>query len=261
MRIALGLSYDGAAFSGWQTQPQGTGVQDAVEQAIRAFTNGPAASWCAGRTDAGVHACAQVIHVDTLADRDVASWVRGLNALLPRAVNVQWAQPVSTQFNARFAALSREYTYVLLTHPVRPTHLRQLCGWSFRRLDAALMQAAAQCLVGSHDFSAFRSAQCQAASPIRTIESINVLQRGNLLITHIQGNAFLHHMVRNIMGSLVQVGQGKWPPQKMAAVLASRDRRTNARTFEAAGLYLTAVNYPPQFGLPIGCACPPWWQL
>ncbi len=261
MRIALGLSYDGSAFSGWQTQPHGTGVQDAVEKALAEFTDGPAATWCAGRTDAGVHACAQVIHLDTLAERDMQSWVRGVNALLPRAVSVQWAGVVPDQFNARFSALNREYTYVLLEHPVRPTHLRQLCGWSFRPLDEHAMQIAAQSLIGTHDFSAFRSAQCQAASPVRTIESLNILRRGSLLITRIRGNAFLHHMVRNIMGSLVQVGQGKWPAEKVAEVLASRDRRNNARTFEAEGLYLTAVDYPQEFGLPIDQACPPWWTL
>lgn len=261
MRIALGLSYDGSGFNGWQTQPQGSSVQDKIEQALTQFTNHPVATWCAGRTDAGVHAIAQVIHVDTPVTRTVQSWVRGVNALLPATVAVQWATSVPNSFNARFSATSRQYTYVLMEHPIRPVQMRHLVGWIHQPLDVLSMDRAAQVLAGTHDFSAFRSSQCQAASAVRTVYSISVQRKGALTFMQICGNAFLHHMVRNIMGSLIQIGKGKWAVEDLAKVLYSRDRKQNARTFEANGLYLTAVHYPAEFQLPTQNTALPWWQL
>ena len=261
MRIALGISYDGSHFSGWQTQPAGSSVQDALQRALTEFTKHPVPIWCAGRTDAGVHATAQVIHLDTAVDRAAQNWVRGLNSLLPRNIAVQWARRVPDSFNARFSAISRQYTYVLMEHSVRPAHLPHLIAWSHQRLDVLSMHQAAQVLLGTHDFSAFRSAQCQAASPLRTVHAISVERKGALILMQICANAFLHHMVRNIMGSLMQIGKGKWTAERLATVLQGRDRKQNARTFEPNGLYLTAVNYPLEFQLPTGNNALPWWQL
>lgn len=261
MRIALGLSYDGSNFNGWQTQPDGMSVQDELQRALTEFTKQPSTIWCAGRTDAGVHATAQVIHLDTTVNRAAQNWVRGLNSLLPKSIAVQWAINVPDTFNARFSAISRQYTYVLIEHSVRPAHLHNLIAWSHQRLDVLSMHHAAQTLVGTHDFSAFRSAQCQAASPIRAVHTISVERKGALILMQICANAFLHHMVRNIMGSLMQIGKGKWTSEKLVTVLNSRDRKQNARTFEPNGLYLTAVSYPPEFNLPTENNALPWWQL
>jgi tRNA pseudouridine38-40 synthase len=250
MRIALGLEYDGAAFCGWQTQASACGVQDHVQAALSRFADGPIEVTAAGRTDTGVHATAQVLHFDTDAVRESISWVRGTNSHLAQAARVWWASEVPPQFHARYSALSRTYRYLLLDDPVAPAILRGRVGWYHRPLDAALMAQALRPLVGEHDFSAFRDAQCQAKSPVRNLIEARVERRKNLVVFTFRANAFLHHMIRNVVGTLVYVGAGKQPPQWAAEVLRSRDRRVAAPTFAPDGLYLAGVEYDPAFGLP-----------
>lgn len=245
-RIALGLSYDGFPWLGWQTQPNGMTVQDQVEKSLAQFVGQSIGTICAGRTDTGVHALNQVIHIDSPVLRDAVAWVRGLNSFLPPSIAIQWAQPVSEVFNARFSALSRTYRYIIINTPVRQPLWANRAGWCFRGLDVDRMQQAAQCLVGLHDFSSFRSSQCQAASPIRDMQSLTVQRTNDFVIVSFRANAFLHHMVRNIVGELVLVGQGKHDPERVAEVLQARDRRVAAPTFSAAGLYLSQVQYPPE---------------
>jgi tRNA pseudouridine38-40 synthase len=250
MRIALGIEYDGSRFCGWQTQPQGCGVQDALERALSEIAGETVATACAGRTDAGVHALGQVAHFDTSAARPLTAWVRGTNALLPAAVAVVWSRTVSAEFHARYAARSRTYRYVLLNRGVRPAADHGRAGWFHAPLDVQRMQAGAQLLLGEHDFSAFRAAECQARTPVRTLARLDVVRRGDYVIFEACANAFLHHMVRNIVGSLVHVGKGAHPPEWLGVVLASRDRARAAPTFEAAGLYLSAVDYDGRWDLP-----------
>lgn len=250
MRIALGLEYDGSAFSGWQTQPGGTAVQDAVERALREFVGAPVATVCAGRTDAGVHATFQVVHLDTGIERPPEAWVRGVNAHLPATVAVRWSRCVPDSFHARFAATGRRYDYWLLNDPVRSPLAHGRVGWVFRPLDDAAMHAAAQRLLGLHDFTSFRAAECQAKSPVRELRQCDVQRFGRLIRIRVAANAFLHHMVRNIVGTLVYVGLGRQPLEWPAQVLAARDRAQAAPTFAADGLYLTHVQYDPAFELP-----------
>ena len=250
MRLALGLEYDGAAFSGWQTQADGSTVQDALERALEAFAGTRLPTICAGRTDAGVHATYQVVHIDTALDRPLHNWVRGLNSFLPRSVAVRWTCAVPDSFHARYGAVSRRYDYWLLNDPVRRPLVEQRVGWFFRPLDEARMQDAAVHLVGTHDFSAFRAAECQAASPVRSVHRLDVERRGALLRVRIEANAFLHHMVRNVVGALVEVGVSRQAPSWTAEILAARDRSRAAPTFAASGLYLTGVQYDAGFGLP-----------
>lgn len=252
MRIALGIEYDGGAFHGWQTQPGGGTVQDALEAALREIAGGPLGVVCAGRTDAGVHATAQVVHFDTGVERTLSAWVRGVNSFLPAAVAVRWAQPVAGDFHARFSAYGRRYRYLLLNRPQRPGVWHGRAGWYHHPLDATAMQQAADRLLGEHDFSAFRAAECQARSPIRTMRRAQVRRLGELLVFDFEANAFLHHMIRNLVGSLVYVGQGKHPPKWIAELLAAADRRRSAPTFAAAGLYLVGVDYEAHWGLPAG---------
>ena len=250
MRIALGLEYDGSAFSGWQTQPAGTGVQDAVERALRAFAGSALPTICAGRTDAGVHATAQVVHLDSPVERPLEAWVRGVNAHLPPSVAVRWSRALPDSFHARFGATARRYDYWLLNDPVRSPLAEARAGWVFRPLDEVAMHAAAQALVGTHDFSSFRAAECQARSAVRELRQCEVQRFGRLLRVRVVANAFLHHMVRNLVGTLVYVGLGRQPVAWPAQVLAARDRAAAAPTFAAAGLYLTHVQYDPAFDLP-----------
>jgi tRNA pseudouridine38-40 synthase len=250
MRMALGLEYDGASFCGWQTQPGGCGVQDHLQQALARFADAPIEVTAAGRTDAGVHATAQVAHFDSPVERDSGSWVRGTNTYLHDAARVLWAAPVPAQFHARYSALSRTYRYLLLNEPVAPAVLRGRVGWYHRPLDVALMAEALRPLLGDHDFSAFRDAECQAKSPVRNLMEAGVERRGNLVTFTFRANAFLHHMIRNIVGSLVYVGAGKHAPGWILELLASRDRRAAAPTFSPEGLYLAGVEYDPAFGLP-----------
>ena len=250
MRLALGLQYDGSAFRGWQTQAGGGTVQDAVEHALEQLAGCPVPTICAGRTDAGVHAACQVIHIDPPVARPLTAWVRGVNRFLPPAVAVRWAVQVDDSFHARFSARTRRYDYWLLNDPVRSPLLDRRAGWMPRPLAIEPMRQAAAMLVGRHDFSAFRSAECQAASPVRDLHELGIERFGNLIRFRLVANAFLHHMVRNLVGSLVYVGLGRQPPQWIAEVLAGRDRTAAAPTFPAAGLYLTGVEYDPAFGLP-----------
>jgi tRNA pseudouridine38-40 synthase len=250
VRIALGIEYDGSSFCGWQTQPAGCAAQDKLEQALAQIAGERIATICAGRTAAGVHALAQVVHFDTSAQRPESAWVRGVNALLPSAIAVTWAKQVSGEFNARYAARNRCYRYVLLNHPVRPAADRCRVGWFHMPLDLESMRAAARLLLGEHDFSAFRSSECQARSPVRELRRLDIEQRGEYVIFEICANAFLHHMVRNIVGALVYIGKGKHTPAWMGQILGGRDRTRAAPTFDAAGLYLVRVDYDAQWDLP-----------
>lgn len=250
MRIALGLEYDGSAFCGWQTQPGGCGVQDHLQAALSKLADEPIEVTAAGRTDTGVHAAAQVLHFDTGAERDENAWVRGTNANLTEAARVVWAREVPADFHARYSARSRTYRYLLLDQSVAPAILRHRVGWYHKPLDVDAMKAGIGTLTGEHDFSAFRDAQCQAKSPVRNLHEAVVERRGALIDFTFRANAFLHHMIRNIVGSLVYVGAGKHPPEWMAELLASRDRRNAAPTFAPGGLYLAGVEYDPAFGLP-----------
>lgn len=205
---------------------------------------------CAGRTDRGVHACAQVAHFDTDAARPASAWVRGTGALLPPAVAVLWSMPVPDEFHARYSALSRTYRYRLLNRPARPAIAARHAGWFHAPLDVECMRAASAVLVGEHDFSAFRSAECQAKSPVRTVHLLEIERRGDRIDLRIRANAFLHHMVRNIVGTLVYAGRDRRPPQWVKDILDSRDRSRAAPTFAPEGLYLESVEYGPQWGLP-----------
>ena len=281
-RIVLGIQYDGGPWQGWQTQRHGQTVQDALEAALLRFALVPLAVVCAGRTDSGVHALEQVVHFDTDVSRDVASWVRGVNAFLPDSIAVRWAcelpphiaiaaeptppgipeagLPYAREggFHARFSATARTYHYLLYNHPVRSPLLSGRAGWVFRPLTLQRMRDGAQHLVGTHDFSSFRSIECQAKSPVRSMHSLDIVQSGDMFMFTLRANAFLHHMVRNIIGSLIAVGQGKQDPAWIADVLAQRDRSKAAPTFMADGLYLARVDYPAQWRLPQQPAAHGW---
>ena len=250
MRIALGVEYDGSGFCGWQTQLDGCAVQDRLQAALTQIAGTPVATICAGRTDAGVHALAQVVHFDCAVERPDSAWVRGVNALMPPALAVTWAQRVPQAFSARFSATARRYRYVLLSHPVRPAADHGRVGWFHAPLDVQRMRAAAVCLLGQHDFSAFRSSQCQARSPVRTLTGLDIHTHAPYLTIDLCANGFLHHMVRNIVGSLIYVGSGRQPAAWMLELLAARDRTHAAPTFDAAGLYLTGVDYDAAWNLP-----------
>lgn len=250
MRFALGVEYDGAAFSGWQTQTHATTVQDVLEAALSSVAGCAVATTCAGRTDAGVHALMQVVHFDIEVVRPDSAWVRGTNANLPSSVAVTWARPVPESFHARYSALARRYRYLLLNHPVRPAVLHGKVGWHHAPLDLEAMRVAARYLLGEHDFSAFRASECQAKSPVRRLDCLDISVEGDLVVFDLQANAFLHHMVRNIVGALVYVGNGRQPPSWLGEILAGRDRAKAAPTFDAAGLYLVGVDYGSAWSLP-----------
>lgn len=251
MRIAMGIEYDGAPFCGWQTQPQRPTVQNTVEAAVARIACTKVRLVCAGRTDTGVHALGQVAHFDTLAQRPPSAWIRGVNAHLPGSIAVLWAHAVPDDFHARFSALGRHYEYLLVNRAVRPALGAAICGWFPSRLDLAAMRAAAAHLVGTHDFSAFRSSQCQAKSPLRDLRCLVIERDGDMIRFCLEANAFLHHMVRNIIGCLVYVGKGRFDPDWIGDLLRSRDRSLAAPTFAPQGLYLTAVDYAPHWQLPI----------
>jgi tRNA pseudouridine38-40 synthase len=249
-RIVLGLEYDGCAFQGWQTQPSGNTVQDYLEQALSQVHGAPIATIVAGRTDAGVHASAQVVHFDSVHLRPESAWVRGVNALLPASVAVLWAREVGAEFHARFGARERAYRYILFNHPVRPAVMTGKVGWMHAELDLSAMQQAAARLLGNHDFSAFRAAQCQAKSPVRELREVSVEKRDRYVVFDFRGNAFLHHQVRNMVGALVWVGLGRRPADWVGELLASRDRTQGAATFAPDGLYLVDVRYDEDWKLP-----------
>ncbi|WP_369828893.1 tRNA pseudouridine(38-40) synthase TruA [Herbaspirillum sp. meg3] len=270
-RIVLGIQYDGNSWQGWQTQPHGLTVQDKLEAALKQFTLVDIDTTCAGRTDSGVHALEQVVHFDTTIARDKSSWVRGVNAFLPSSIAVRWAIALQADdgegnalneredgFHARFSATARTYHYMLYNHPVRSPLLAGKAGWTFRPLDVDLMQQAANHLVGEHDFSTFRAVECQAKSPVRTMESLQIRRHGDMIVFTLKANAFLHHMVRNIVGSLIFVGNGRQPPEWIAQILAQQDRSLAAPTFMPDGLYLAKVDYPARWSLPQEEAAWPW---
>jgi tRNA pseudouridine38-40 synthase len=250
VRIALGLEYDGSRFCGWQTQPAGCAVQDVLEDALSEIAGHRVRVTAAGRTDTGVHALVQVVHFDTAASRPESAWVRGVNALMPHAVSVLWAREVPGEFHARFAARSRSYRYVLLNRTVRPGIDAHRVGWFHAPLDTEAMTRGGNFLLGEHDFSAFRAAECQARSPVRNMTGLSVCRVGDWILFDLSANAFLHHMVRNIVGCLLYVGKGKYPPEWLGEVLDRRDRRLAAPTFAPDGLYLTGVQYGPEWGFP-----------
>jgi len=251
MRIAIGIEYDGSGFCGWQSQPSGCGVQDHLQQAIRQVAGHEVVLHAAGRTDAGVHALSQVAHFDVSVQRPLNAWVRGVNAFLPSGVRVVWAQPVPDDFHARFTAHSRSYQYLLVNRPVAPAILASKAGWFHAPLDAEAMREAAQLLLGEHDFSAFRAAECQAKSPVKTLHQADVSRRGDAILFEFSANAFLHHQVRNMVGALIYIGKGAYAPDWMKTLLAERKRTLAPPTFSASGLYLVGVGYDARFGLPL----------
>jgi tRNA pseudouridine38-40 synthase len=258
MRLALGLTYRGQAYQGWQSQPGGRTVQDRLEAALASFADRPVTTVCAGRTDAGVHGLNQVVHLDVDVQREPFSWVRGTNRYLPADIAVQWCRPVDGDFHARNSALGRRYAYLLLESPVRPSIESGVAGWSFRPLDAGAMRSAAQVLVGEHDFSAFRSSECQAPSPVKVLRTIDIHRRGAYWRFEFDASAFLHHMVRNIMGCLLAVGSGTRTPRWLADVLASRDRAQAAPTFPPDGLYFVGPYYDPRHAIPGATSALDW---
>lgn len=257
-RIALGIAYRGQAYQGWQSQPSGRTVQDHLEKALSIFANEPIVTLCAGRTDAGVHALNQVVHFDTTKARDPFSWVRGVNRYLPADIAVQWSAFPPADFHARNQARSRRYAYLLLESAVRPAVEAGTVGWVFKPLQQAAMEQAAALLLGEHDFSAFRAAECQSPTPVKTLKSITIARRGAYWRFEFEANAFLHHMVRNLMGTLLAVGQGSRTPAWAGEVLASRERSMAAPTFAPDGLYFLGPRYDAALNLPTHTPAMDW---
>jgi tRNA pseudouridine38-40 synthase len=256
-RVALAIEYKGTDFHGFQTQPNGVKtVQQALEKALSKVANEPISLVCAGRTDAGVHATNQVIHFDTLAKRSPKAWVMGTRPHLPDAVGVKWAQDVTPNFHARFSALNRTYRYLISDAKTSSALLHDQITWSSRPLDIDKMRQGAAHLVGRHDFTSFRATQCQAKSPVREIQYLHIIRRGDLIVLEVQANAFLHHMVRNIVGVLLSVAAGDKPPAWVAEVLAARNRSAGGVTSKPYGLYLVSVDFPAEFNLPKGLPGP-----
>lgn len=250
MRIALGIEYDGAQFFGWQRQKEVVSVQECLEKALSTVANHPVNVFCAGRTDAGVHGTGQVVHFDTDSVRPDKGWTMGVNANLPDAIAVTWVKPVPDDFHARFSATARRYRYIIYNSRLRPGILNKGLSHYHPALDEQKMHEAAQCLLGENDFSSFRAAQCQSNSPNRCVHFVNVTRKNDFVIIDIKANAFVHHMVRNIAGSLIAVGKGDQSIEWMAELLAKKDRTQAAETAKPHGLYLVDVDYPEEFGLP-----------
>jgi tRNA pseudouridine38-40 synthase len=251
MRIALGVEYDGQEFCGWQSQKQDLPtVQGSLEAGLSTVADTPIKVICAGRTDAGVHACGQVVHFDTDIERKERSWIMGVNANIPKAISVLWTRSVSDDFHARFSALRRRYRYVIANRSVRPTFAEGRVSWDFRSLDETRMQQAANHLLGEHDFNSYRAAACQAHRSIRTIYHLQVKRKKDLVIIDIEANAFLQHMVRNIAGVLMAIGAGEQEVDWSRDVLDARDRTLGGVTAPPHGLYFMGVEYPPEFGIP-----------
>ncbi|WP_199608961.1 tRNA pseudouridine(38-40) synthase TruA [Flocculibacter collagenilyticus] len=250
MRIALGIEYDGNAYYGWQRQREVIGVQQVVEEAISKVANHTVEIFCAGRTDAGVHATNQVVHFDTTSIRDNKAWTMGVNANLPANVAVKWATTVDEDFHARFSATARRYRYIISNTKLRPGILGAGLSHYHQTLDVEKMHQAGQLLLGENDFTSFRAVQCQSKTPFRNLIHLNVSRFSSFIIIDIKANAFLHHMVRNITGSLLEIGMGNKPINWIAEVLAAKDRNQAAATAKAAGLYLVEVDYPEEITLP-----------
>lgn len=250
MRIVLVLEYDGSRYCGWQSQLESCAIQDVVENALSTIAKEDIRVVTAGRTDAGVHAFYQVIHFDTLVHRPMNAWVRGVNAFLPDDISILWAREISDNFHARYSAIERRYLYLLLNQPTRPGLHHSKVGWFHQPLELEKMQAAGKFLIGEHDFSSFRAAECQANSPVRTITHLHITRQGNLVIFDLRANAFLHHMVRNIIGCLVYIGKGKYSADWIEDLLKHKNRAFAAPTFSASGLYLAGVRYDPSWVIP-----------
>lgn len=250
LRLAVGVEYDGTAYAGWQTQHHARSVQEVAEAAFSRIAAEPVSLVCAGRTDAGVHARGQVAHFDTNAGRRLRAWLLGANTELPPDVSIAWVRPVPMHFHARYSAEARTYRYVILNRGTRSAFASSRAACIFKPLDHERMAEAALPLLGSHDFSAFRSAECQANSPVRRLERLEVARSGDWVVIEATANAYLHHMMRNIAGLLIAIGRGDEPVSWSREVLAGRDRKRNAATAPAAGLYFWGVRYPAVFGLP-----------
>ena len=251
MKIALGLSYDGTCFCGWQSQPNGGGVQDVLETAIATIAKHVIRVHAAGRTDTGVHALSQVIHFETGSSRPLSAWIRGVNVYLPSTIRVQWARVVDEHFHARFSAYSRSYQYLLYNAPVASALMATKAGWFHLPLDGDAMAEGANYLLGEHDFSAFRASECQAKSAIKHMKIAKVQKFNDYFTFKFSANAFLQHQVRNMIGALVYVGKGAFPPSYIKALLEQRNRTLSPPTFSPAGLYLTGVGYDEKWGLPV----------
>jgi tRNA pseudouridine38-40 synthase len=250
MRIALGVEYDGAPYCGWQSQTGGCGVQDFVENAIAKIAEHPIRIHAAGRTDTGVHAMMQVVHFDTEVARPESAWLRGVNAFLPATIRVIWAKQVDDAFHARFSAQQRSYQYLLVNQATAPAIHADKAGWYHLPLDIKAMQEGIAYLRGEHDFSAFRASECQASSPVRTLNVASIQAQNEFIIFNFSANAFLQHQVRNMVGALIYVGKGKYPPEFIKNLLENKDRTLSPPTFSPSGLYLTGVAYDEKFGLP-----------
>lgn len=250
MRNALGVEYDGVPYCGWQSQPADCGVQDHLESAIAKIAEHDIRIHAAGRTDTGVHALMQVVHFDTETMRPVSAWLRGVNAFLPKTVRVIWAKAVNDEFHARFSARQRSYQYLLLNQPTAPAINADKAGWYHFPLDVKAMQTAIAYLQGEHDFSAFRASECQASSPIRNLVEAKITAHNEFIVFSFTANAFLQHQVRNMVGALVYVGKGKYPPEFIKSLLENKDRTLSPPTFSPSGLYLTGVAYDEKFALP-----------
>ncbi|MBS0054824.1 tRNA pseudouridine(38-40) synthase TruA [Yersinia sp. Marseille-Q3913] len=250
LKIALGIEYNGSRYFGWQRQQEVTSVQACLEAALSKVANAPIGVFCAGRTDAGVHATGQVVHFVTTAVRKDAAWTMGVNSHLPGDIAVRWVKTVDEDFHARFSATARRYRYIIFNHRYRPAVLAQGVTHCYQPLDAERMEQAAQCLLGENDFTSFRAVQCQSRTPWRNVKHIKVTRHGAYIVVDIKANAFVHHMVRNIVGSLIEIGCGNQDVTWMAELLALKDRTRAAATAKAEGLYLVSVDYPERFGLP-----------
>jgi tRNA pseudouridine38-40 synthase len=251
MRIALGLEYDGQGFCGWQSQPGGCAVQDSLQAALTVLAGHKVGVIAAGRTDAGVHALCQVVHFDSNTLRPLTAWVRGVNAHLPQGIRVLWARNVDADFHARFSAFERSYQYFLINQPVAPAIMAGRAGWFHAPLDLVAMRKAAGYLVGEHDFSAFRASECQAKSPVKTMLRAEVQGADGRIVFSFRANAFLHHQVRNMVGALLYVGKGNFPPEFITDLINGKDRRLAPPTFSPDGLYLTGVGYDARWQLPL----------
>lgn len=250
-RVAIGIEYDGHRYCGWQQQAGVPSIERELEAATSFVADHPVAIHAAGRTDAGVHAIGQVAHFDTASRRTLRGWVLGINSRLPSDIAVTWARDVDPDFHARTSAVARTYVYRIIARPTRPALAAHRVCWSSRPLDAGCMHHAARLLLGEHDFSSFRAAECQSKSAVRRLHQIAVTQAGDLVSVEVTANAFLHHMVRNIVGALLRIGTGEADELWLAGVLAGRDRRHAGITAPASGLYLAAVHYSPHFGIPV----------
>jgi tRNA pseudouridine38-40 synthase len=248
-RVAAVIEYDGTGFAGWQAQAHSKSIQDAVQQALGFVAGHPIEAICAGRTDSGVHALGQVVHFDTPVERTARAWVLGANTRLPPTIALQWAGEVGGNFHARHSAQRRHYRYCILNRSARSALQVSRAAWIHRKIDAEAMHAAAQALLGEHDFSAFRSIECQSKTPMRRIHALRVQREADYVWIEINANAYLHHMVRNIVGTLLEVQEAPEPAAAMRAILQSRERRQAGATAPAAGLYLWQVDYAPQFGI------------